>query len=150
MCETGTLLTLHFNMDTKKTPMPSRTQVMLGCLHNSTTKRVKTSPAKATKYCQRIDACLSFSRVPVRDLESLHVNLNYAAGVAPFARPFLAPLTEAYSKRRRNQTVQMTDTLRSALQIWKKVLTDNRGLSFDFILGKLPRTNDIFTDASSE
>ena len=150
MCETGTSLTLEFNMDTKKTPMPSRTQVMLGCLHNSTTKRVRTSTEKVTKYCQRIDACLSSSRIRVRDLESLHGNLNYAAAVAPFARPFLAPLTESLTKRRRNETVRITDTLRSALRIWKKVLIDNQGLSFDFILGKLPRTNDIFTDASTE
>ena len=35
------------------------------------------------------------------------------------------------------------------LRIWRKMIVRNRGLSYKFILGKLPRSEfDIFVDAS--
>ena len=123
---------------------------MLGLLHNSITKRVCTSSKKVKKYCERIDRILTSSTVTVRDLESLHGNLNYAAAVAPFARPFLVPLTETITEHRHDVTAPVSTALKSALSIWKKVLFANKGLSFDFVLDKLPRSHDIFTDASSE
>ena len=123
---------------------------MLVCLHNSITKRVCTSSKKVNKYCERIDRMLNSSTVTVRDLESLHGNLNYAAAVAPFARPFLVPLTEMISKHRRDGLAPTTAAIKSSLRIWKKILAANKGLSFNFILDKLPRSNDIFTDASSD
>ena len=135
-------------MSTKKTPLPSQTQVMLGCLHNSITKRVCTSSKKVSKYCERINLILTSSTTTVRDLESLHGNLNYAAAVAPFARPFLVPLTEMISKHRRDGFAPITAAIKSSLRIWKKTLAANKGLSLNFILDKLPRSYDIFTDAS--
>ena len=150
MCNKGESLTIQFNRSMTKTPMPSQKQIMLGCLHDSIKRRVKTSAKKVTKYCRKIEAILSSRSALMKDIESLHGNLSYAAAVAPFARPFLVPLTETIAGRRRTDVVNITEQLKSALRVQKKVLTANRGLSFDFILDKLPRTHDIFTDASTE
>ena len=59
MCDEGRALTVHFNERPDKTPMPKKKQVMLGCLHDSVRKIVKTSDKKVLKYCARIDEILS-------------------------------------------------------------------------------------------
>ena len=115
LCETGKKLTIVFNL--KKTPMPTREQVMLGCLNNSIDKHVMSSPKKVEKYSQKIDNILKSSTVKVRDVESLHGNLTYAASVAPFARPFLVPFTNTIIGRQRHQTVRVSAALRSSLII---------------------------------
>ena len=92
MCSTGSSLTVQFNMKATKTPLPSRRQVILGCLWDSTDKHVRTSEKKRSKYMSRIDELLRASVVTVEDLLKIHGNLNYAAEVSPFGRPFLAPI----------------------------------------------------------
>ena len=59
MYETGNQLTLKFNMDAEKTPLPARSQVILGCLYNSVSRRVQTAEAKKYKYLRRIEVMLS-------------------------------------------------------------------------------------------
>ena len=45
----------------------------------------------------------------------------------------------------------ITEAMRAGLQIWLKILHRNRGSSYTFVLGKLPRgSHDIFVDASTE
>ena len=44
-----------------------------------------------------------------RQLQKLHGYLNYAAGVEPFGRPFLAALTIAISGREPNEEVRVTN-----------------------------------------
>ena len=56
----------------------------------------------------------------------------------------------AIAGRRHNDKIKVNEELKSALRIWKKVLTDNRGVSFQFILDDLPRSHNIFVDASTE
>ena len=81
----------------------------------------------------------------------MHGNLNYAAEVAPFGRPFLAHLTNAISAANQDGFVRVTEIMRMGLRIWLRILLHNRGVSFDFVLGKLPRcSHDIFVDASTE
>ena len=55
ICSTGSSLTVQFNMKVTKTPLPSRRQVILGCLWDSTDKHVRTSEKKRSKYMARID-----------------------------------------------------------------------------------------------
>ena len=88
--------------------------------------------------------------VSVTDVLQIHGNLNYAAAVVPFGRPFLVHLTSTISKHRRRAAAPVSAAVKSALRVWKKILIANEGLSFDFILDKLPRSDDTFTDASSE
>ena len=58
ICETGTTLTMVFNMKPTKTPMPARKQVILGRLYDSTTRRVRTSEKKRLKYRRKIEEVL--------------------------------------------------------------------------------------------
>ena len=87
----------------------------------------------------------------VTEILQLHGNLNYAAQVSPFGRPFLAALTITIRGRTRHEDVAIPEVMKSALRIWENILIANRGVTFDFILGNLPRCpDDIFVDASTE
>ena len=94
---------------------------------------------------------LSSSSVCVEDIQTLHGNLNYAAGVTPFGRPFLAHLTNAVGGASRKDRICISELVKMCLRLWKTILTSNRGISFDFLLNRLPRCEtDIFVDASKE
>ena len=94
---------------------------------------------------------LSSSSVCVEDIKTLHGNLNYAAGVTPFGRPFLAHLTNAAGGASRKDRICISELMKMCLRLWKTILTSNRGISFDFLLNRLPRCEtDIFVDASKE
>ena len=151
LCETGKTLTLLFNTKVTKTPLPAREQVILGCLYDSRSKHMRTATNKKIKYLNRINLLLAKDSTEVSEILTMHGNLNYAALVTPFGRPFLAPLTNATIGRSQDETVPVSEHLKMGLRIWKKILTVNRGISFDFILGNLPKgDNDIFVDASTE
>ena len=45
------------------------------------------------KYLGRISDLLVKDKATVKEILQIHGNLNYAAEVAPFGRPFLAPLS---------------------------------------------------------
>ena len=117
MWRKGESLTIEFNRSMTKTPMPSQKQIMLGCLHDSIKRRVKTSAKKITKYDRKIEAILSSQQALMKDIESLHGNLSYTAAVPSFARPFLVPLTETIASRRRTDVVNITEQLKSALRV---------------------------------
>ena len=80
-------------MKVTKTPLPAERQIILGCQYDSTAQHVKTAPNKRRKYLRRIQNLLEKSSSTVEMILQLHGNLNYAALVAPFGKPFLAPLT---------------------------------------------------------
>ena len=103
------------------------------------------------KYVKRIDELLTTKVARADKIMSIHGNLNFAANVAPFGRPFLATLSNLISSRNKSDIHEIGNLASLSLRIWKKMLLANRGLSYDFILGRLPRTNfDIFVDASEE
>ena len=99
----------------------------------------------------RITELLSKNTCVAKDIHRIHGNLNYAAQVTPFGRPFLAPLSKLVVQKNLKDTVIINDLAKRSLRIWRKILTANRGMSFDFVLGKLPRCQfDVFVDASTE
>ena len=110
-------MTIVFNLKLSKTPMPARQQVILGCLYDSIERRVKAAKKKCVKYLARIRAVIRAKTVSVTDILQLHGNLNYAAGVCPFGRPFLATLTGAIRGKERHQSVVVTEPIKSALRI---------------------------------
>ena len=94
---------------------------------------------------------LNKERSSVKSILKLHGNLNYAAGVSPFGRPFLASLTNAVQGQKLTEIVTVPEKLKSDLRIWENILVANRGVTYDFILGLLPKCSDaIFVDASTE
>ena len=139
LCSTGEKLTISFNMKINKTPLPARQQVILGCLWDSVERRVRTAEKKRKKYRRKIASFLSKSTTTTEDILKLHGSLNYAAQVAPFGRPFLAPLTNLTTYKEPRDKVVIDDLTRKGLGIWEKILRVNRGISFDFVLSKLPR-----------
>ena len=83
-------------------------------------------------------------------LDQLVGNLGYAAWVEPFCRPLLSCLALHIVRNEPAAKVPLTPLMVIALRIWHLVLSRNRGLHFDFILGRLPEmTVPIFVDASS-
>ena len=151
ICTMGKQLTFVFNEKPHKTPLPARQQVILGSLYDSTSKLLRVAPAKVEKYVSRIDDALRDISMPAHKIMSLHGNLNFAATAAPFGRPFLSSLSGLVAGRTKNDVVTLNDTAAMCLRIWKKLLLRNCGISYDFILGRLPRTTfNIFVDASEE
>ena len=94
---------------------------------------------------------LDADRTSVKSILKLHGNLSYAAGVTPFGRPFLASLMNAIQGRMHTEVVEVPEKVKSDLRIWENILRANRGVTYGFILGLLPRCpDDIFVDASTE
>ena len=150
LCKTGSALTVKFNPKPEKTPLPARAQVILGRRYDSTTKRINTSEKKVRKYRMRIASALAVDLVSTKELEKLHGCLNYVAAVEPFGRPFLAHLTNAISNADDKKIVSLSELTRLGLRIWDQILHHNKGITFDFILDRLPQhQSDIFVDAST-
>ena len=146
----GSELTIQFNPKLKKTPLPAKSQVILGRLYNSVTTRVNTAPNKVRKYRLRLAAILAVRITTKKELERLHGCLNYVADVEPFGRPFLALLTSAIVDARDHDRITLSPLARKGLQIWDLILKKNKGISMDFLLDRLPAAqSNIFVDASS-
>ena len=68
LCKVGKSLTVEFNTKVEKTPLPARRQVILGCLWDSVSARVRTSIKKRSKYLKRIHHKIESSTTTVEDL----------------------------------------------------------------------------------
>ena len=135
----------------KKSPIPARRQIILGCLYDSIARRIKTAEKKKTKYIQRIAQIVMTDRTTTPEILRLHGKLSYAAVVTPFGRPFLPALFDLIKHKRPTEVVNIRESTKLSLHIWLKILDSNRGISYDFVLNKLPRAkNPIFVDASTE
>ena len=117
ICTTGERVTFVFNKKPHKTPLPSKQQVILGCLYDSVERKMKSSGKKISKYVARIDAALSSVTVPVKDIMSLHGNLCFAGNVAPFGKPFLAALSSLMAARQPQERVRLDDKAKMGLAI---------------------------------
>ena len=111
---------------------------------------VKTAPKKIAQYTSRIVTLLKQAFVTRKDLEKIHGNLNYAAAIEPFGRPFLASLTNALRGKPDNFEFPLPLTARCSLRLWMQILYRNQGTSLKFILNDLPRAEyNIFVDATT-
>ena len=72
LCDVGAALSLNFNQNVEKNPLPARSQVILGRRYDSSLARVFTAKEKVTKYRLRIAAVLAMEIVSVKSLEKLH------------------------------------------------------------------------------
>ena len=117
ICETGSSLTLVFNLKPEKTPLPARKQLILGRLYDSVTRKVRTGAKKQRKYREKITEVLKGEYTTVSNIQKVHGYLNYVACAFPFGRPFLAVLTNSIHGLYRNDPVQITRTMRRCLAI---------------------------------
>ena len=141
---TGTL----FNLE--KTRGPATSLVILGLLYCSVTQSCRLGKDKQAKYLARLVAIISSTSTSSKELERLTGNLGYAAWVEPFCRPLLSCLFSAVVRNDPTARVPVTNLMRSALGVWFRVISRNRGLSYRFILDELPAApTPIFVDAST-
>ena len=85
-----------------------------------------------------------------KDLEKMVGYLVYAAWVEPFGRPFISALSSAMVLNDPNRVIARTEYMSMAINIWILIFGANRGVSFHYILNKLPwAKNEWFVDASS-
>ena len=117
LCRIGELLTIKFNRKPTKTPLPSKRQVILGCLWDSVDRRVRTSEKKKRKYLARITNLLAKDNASVKEILQIHGNLNYAAEVIPFGRPFLAPLSNLTVEHEQKDMVDICPLSKMGLRV---------------------------------
>ena len=76
--------------------------------------------------------------------------LLVASWIEPFGRPFLSAIDSTIDRCDPGRRILLGTWATIALQIWEIILRLNRGLSYDFILNRLPAVEDaIFVDAST-
>ena len=137
-------------MNLSKCCAPARKMEILGFVYDSIAKSCRLSKEKQQKYIDRIIAVLQKPTVVFKNLEKLVGNLTYAAWISPFGRPFLSVLSSSLNDPNHKKQVPVSPAMRNALVIWKNILLRNKGLSYDFILGQLPRAkNEWFIDATT-
>ena len=117
LCRSGELLTIKFNRKPTKTPLPSKRQIILGCLWDSVDRRVRTSEKKKRKYLARITNLLAKDNASVKEILQIHGNLNYAAEVTPFGRPFLAPLSNLTVEHEQKDMVNICPLSKMGLRV---------------------------------
>ena len=132
-----------------KTRGPAIAMVILGLLYHSRRKICSLDPAKVAKYSACISQMLKQSRITSKDLERMVGRLEFAAWVEPFGRPLLTFLSAYITPAFPHVTLPLTKMMIVCLQVWRLLLTRNRGLHFLFILGELPRmAHPLYVDAS--
>ena len=137
-------------MKPSKTPLPAKKQVILGREFDSTTRRIRTDGKKQLKYLGRVRSMILDGTTKRKKLKQLHGCLNYVADIEPFGRPFLAHLTNAMSRAEPTEEIMLSPPAKMGLKVWYRILMQNKGIHFDFVLNRLPRSEyDIFVDAST-
>ena len=117
LCQVGRRLSVNFNLEVTKTPLPARVQVILGKCFDSVIGRISTAAVKVVKYRLRIAAMLATRLTTRNAVEKLHGCLNYVAEVEPFGRPFLADLMTVISGTSDGEPVRLSAVARMGLQI---------------------------------
>ena len=115
---------------------------------------MKTDPKKINKYRNKISEMIAKPYTSCEDIESLHGCLRYVADVEPFGIPFLAPLMNLIRGQRDGNRSEMKlavpSRVKRLLCVWDRILVLNKGITMDYMLGRLPRPKfDIFVDAST-
>ena len=104
---------------------------------------------KIDKYLGRILLLRKNKSCTIKELEKIIGNLVFASWVIPFGRSFISHISFFLYRKSKNKKITLDKYGLAAWDVWSILLTQNRGLSFDFVLGKLPRQKDEwFVDPS--
>ena len=137
-------------MNLPKCKGPSQVLPILGILFDAIQQRVSLPPDKQGKYLRKVSEALETLIVTSKQIEKLIGYLSFASYVAPFGRPFLSALTSEIVRSEPRAAVCLSKFSILALKIWQLLLRKNHGISYNFVLGRLPHCpEEIFTDASS-
>ena len=143
-CVTATIV------NPEKTRDPATSLVILGLLYCSVSQTCRLGENKQSKYLAQIAAMVASPSTTSKELEKLMGNLGFAAWVEPFGRPLLSCLYSAIVNDDPSAQVPITHLMRSALGVWFRIISRNRGLPYRFILNELPVVKTpVFVDAST-
>ena len=116
---------------------------------NSKKKACFLATTKISKYTAKLSRIRKRGFASSKDLEKVVGYLVYAAWVMPFGRPLISHISHFIDIKNVNKKVRLDAAALIACDIWLFLLNGNFGLTFKFILGKLPRQRDEwFVDAS--
>ena len=122
---------------------------IIGLNFNSIKRACFLSNSKLVKYGLRLSKLRKVGQASAKELQKIVGYLVYAAWVLPFGRPFISAISYFIDVKNIHKKVRLDTPALVACDIWLFLLKENRGLSFNFILGKLPRQrNEWFVDAS--
>ena len=65
----------------------------------------------------RIRQLLAMTSTTLHTLQQIHGNLNYAAEVAPFGKPFLAHLTNAIASADNSEVIMIRESVKVSLRL---------------------------------
>ena len=134
----------------EKTRGPATSLVILGLLYCSVSQTCRLGEDKQSKYLARIAAMVASPSTTSKELEKLTGNLGFAAWVEPIGRPLLSCRYSAIVNDDPSAQVPITQLMRSALGVWFRIISRNRGLPYRFILNELPVVKTpVFVDAST-
>ena len=136
-------------MNLKKCEKPARSKDILGMNFNSKKKACFLAASKISKYTEKLSQIRKRGFASSKELQKVVGYLVYAAWVMPFGRPLISHISHFINTKDIHKKVQLDAAALIACDIWIYLLNGNFGLTFKFILGKLPLQRDEwFTDAS--
>ena len=136
-------------MNIGKCLAPARSMNILGIVFNSKNRTCYLPENKVAKYLGRLQNVKRNKSCTSKELEKLIGNLVFASWVIPFGRSFISHISFLMNRENSRKRVALDAVGVAACDVWALLLKRNRGLPFDFILGRLPRQrNEWFTDAS--
>lgn len=132
-----------------KTEGPAISMVILGLLYRSDLRICSLAPKKVQKYSAQIVAIICQGWATSKDLERMVGRLEFAAWVEPFGRPLLTFLSAYIRPNLPHAILPLSEMMTICLQVWRLLMSRNRGLHFNFILNNLPVSRPpLFVDAS--
>ena len=136
-------------MNLKKCEEPARSKEILGMIYNSEEKACFLAATKIEKYTKKLSNIRDSGIATSKDLQKIIGYLLYAAYVIPFGRPLISHISHLIDVKSIKIKIRLDASALVACDIWLCLLKSNSGLTFDFILGKLPRhKEEWFVDAS--
>ena len=136
-------------MNLEKCEGPARSMDIIGMNFDSKKKACFLAKSKVSKYSSRLSTLRKRAVASSKELQKIVGYLVYAAWVMPFGRPFISHISHLINVKKIYEKVKLDATALVACDVWLILLRENRGLAFNFILGKLPRQKDEwFVDAA--
>ena len=111
-------------------------------MYDAVHRKCSLPPKKVAKYLSRIKEILLKNQTTSKELERLVGNLVWASYVEPWGRPFLSALSSKIKRQKPWARIAITGYVKTSLIIWQALLKSNRGLTYDYILGKLELGKD--------
>ena len=136
-------------MNLKKSEEPARSKEILGMVFDSKVKACFLAQTKIAKYSKIVSEVKESGVASSKVLQKIVGYLVYAAWIIPFGRPFISHLSHLIDNKNLKKNIQLDEPALMACDVWLRLLKGNFGLTFNFILGKLPRhKEEWFVDAS--